>query len=228
MNPRPLSAALALVALLAAPALFAQNAAPAAQRATTPTAPAAPAAPSAPAATTARAPSSAPAATTARAPSPAPSRRSPSAREPDLATAAAQVLNGVTGVLNGAQAPAPSTQRDRDEPAAQPFPTELLRSAGLDPARLPGVLGPFLRSDAGRRAHLSAPQLRQLGQLARRNLSARQLESVATAFSRAEHDEGEEAPVLSTRELNRVAQLAQRGASSASLLRSVGSMLQSE
>lgn len=225
MNPRPLSAALALVALLAAPALFAQNAAPAAQRATTATAPAAP---SAPAATAARAPSSAPAATTARAPSPAPSRRSPAAPEPDLATAAAQVLNGVTGVLNGAQAPAPSAQRDRDEPAAQPFPTELLRSAGLDPARLPGVLGPFLRSDAGRRAQLSAPQLRQLGQLARRNLSARQLESVATAFSRAEHDEGEEAPVLSTRELNRVAQLAQRGASSASLLRSVSSMLQSE
>ena len=231
MRSRTVPAALALALSLLAPAALAQNAAPSAPRAQQPAAAGAVAAqPAAPARPTVAAPAAAPTpARTTPAPSrtPSPARRSPS-REPDLATTAAQVLNGV---LNGAQPTvereAPRTPAPRAEAQPAQVPNELLRSAGLDPSRLPGLLGPFLRSDAGRSTPLSSRQLRQLGQLARRNLSARQLQGVATAFSRAGHDE-EDAPVLSTRELNRVAQLASRGASSASLLRSVTTMLQPE
>jgi hypothetical protein len=150
--------------------------------------------------------------------------------EPDLATTAAQVLNGVLGNGDTSASPGSARRSPTREPEAEvpAVPTELLRSAGLDPARLPGLLGPFLRSDQGRRSHLSAPQLRQLGALAQRNLNARQLASVAEAFERApsaSDDQAQEGPVLSTRELNRVVGLASQGASAATLARTVTTLL---
>lgn len=219
MSTRTLPATLALALALLAPAARAQNAAPTAPRAQQPAPAAAPTAAPAPARTTAAATPRTPAPPPAR----APSRRSPS-REPDLANTAAQVLNGVVGVMNGAQPAEPNEPQASNAPRDGQLPVELLRNAGLDPARLPGLLGPFLRSDAGRANPLSSGQLRQLGRLARRNLNARQLESVATTLSRAGHDE-EEGPTLSSRELNRVAQLASQGASSAALRQAVTGML---
>lgn len=142
--------------------------------------------------------------------------------EPDLVQAASQVLQGV---LQGGTAP-------REEPPARrgnELPTELLRSAGLDPARLPGALGPMLRADPARADRLSPAQLRQLARLARRNATLRQLGAVADSFLRAERTETPGAepshPVLSGNELERVLSRAVGGATPDSLGRLVSSLL---
>lgn len=183
---------------------------------------------------TAVAPSHAPAraATAVHAPSRAPVRpRRPAAHRPattptvtvpdnDLlragATMAQQVLTGVV---------APSTVPTPDAGAAAPLnvPLDDLLAAGLNPARLPGALGPALQSPSTQGLPLAPAQLTQLGQLASQGLSSQQLQSVATALSQG--GTPTTPAVLSPAQLGRLTQLAQQGAGLQSLTSALTSML---
>lgn len=188
---------------------------------------------------TAVAPSHAPAraATTAvHAPSRAPVRpRRPAAHRPattptvtvpdnDLlragATMAQQVLTGVV-----APSTVPSAAPTPDAGAAAPLnvPLDDLLAAGLNPARLPGALGPALQSPGTQGLPLAPAQLTQLGQLASQGLSSQQLQSVATALSQG--GTPTTPAVLSPAQLGRLTQLAQQGAGLQSLTSALTSML---
>lgn len=153
--------------------------------------------------------------------------RSPAARrprsaepEPDLLQTATQVLNGV--LQPEPEAPPPGRTGPRSES------DDNLRAAGLDPARLPGALGPLLRANPAHATQLRPGQLRQLARLARGRMNLDQLRSVSDAFLRAESQDAERengGPVLSPRELGQVLRRASAGSSPSSLQRLVSAYL---
>lgn len=114
---------------------------------------------------------------------------------------AQQVLGGVA--QTGGQ---PSAQTGtQGGPLAVPLAT--LQRAGLDPNALPAALGAVLRQPDAGVGTLSPASLGQLAELARMGLDAGQLQSVATALSRATTPGGA-TPALSAAQLGQLAELA--------------------